>query len=162
MKFSPLNLICSVSVLSLLFVTSVNAGTRFNFALHKAYTCDTIPPKDSTGFKRVEKEAYFIGGDKAWIQFLSENINSKVPVKKKAPAGRYTVLIQFIVRADGTVGDVEALTNVGYGMEEEAIRVIKKSPLWVPAVQDGKKVNAYRKQPLTFSIEGKEKKSKDK
>lgn len=160
MKYSPLHLLGSI-ILLCSFALVAKAKNAHHSFFHQTATCDTIPPKDTTGFKRVEKEAYFIGGEKAWLQFISENINSKIPVKKKAPAGLYTVIIQFIVRTDGTVSDVEALTNVGYGMEEESIRVIKKSPLWVPAVQDGKKVNAYRKQPLTFSIEGKEKKQKD-
>jgi hypothetical protein len=47
-------------------------------------------------------------------------------------------------------------------MEEEVVRAIKKSPLWIPAEQDGKKVHAYRKQPVTFSVpEKRRKRSKD-
>lgn len=38
-------------------------------------------------------------------------------------------------------------------MEDEAIRVLKKSKKWLPAVQNGRKVKAYRKQPITFVIE---------
>ena len=37
-------------------------------------------------------------------------------------------------------------------MEAEAIRLIKTSPNWLPAIQNGKKVNAYRKQPVTFQL----------
>jgi len=44
------------------------------------------------------------------------------------------------------------LTNWGYGMENEVVRIIKNSPAWVPAVQDGKQVQAYRKQPITFVV----------
>lgn len=149
-----LNLVCTI--------------LSFCFFLTSFAAIDTIPTvplsslKDTTAFKRVEKEAYFIGGDKAWTQFLGENINSKVPIKKKAPAGTYSVIIQFIVRTDGSVSDIEPLTHLGYGMEEEVMRVIKKSPQWVPAVQDGKKVNAYRKQPITFRIDETEKKRRSK
>ncbi|MBC7873898.1 MAG: energy transducer TonB, partial [Ferruginibacter sp.] len=42
----------------------------------------------------------------------------------------------------------------GYGMEEEAIKVIKKGPKWEPAVQNGRQVKAYRKQPITFQVTG--------
>ena len=46
------------------------------------------------------------------------------------------------------------MTNHGYGMEEEAMRVIKKGPKWTPAVQNGRSVKAYRKQPITFQVLG--------
>ena len=38
-------------------------------------------------------------------------------------------------------------------MEVEAIRVIMNGPKWVPATQYGYKVNAYRRQPVTFLVE---------
>jgi periplasmic protein TonB len=44
------------------------------------------------------------------------------------------------------------LSTHGKGMEEEAIRVIKKGPDWVPAIQNGRNVKAYRKQPITFVV----------
>lgn len=157
MKFSPFYLLSATILMSLSALT-VMANTSHLSIFKQQIICDTIPPKDTTGLKRVEKEAYFIGGEKAWLQFLSENINSKVPVKKKAPAGMYNVIIEFVVDVDGSISYINPLTNYGYGMEEEVMRVIKKSPLWVPAVQDDKKVKVYRKQPLTFKIEGKEKK----
>jgi protein TonB len=37
-------------------------------------------------------------------------------------------------------------------MEEEAIKVIKRGPDWVPAIQNGRNVKAYRKQPITFVV----------
>jgi hypothetical protein len=38
-------------------------------------------------------------------------------------------------------------------MEEEVVRILKKSPKWSPAIQNGKPVKAYRRQPVTFMIE---------
>jgi len=49
--------------------------------------------------------------------------------------------------------DVKALTRNGYGMEKEAIRLIKDGPRWTPAIQNGHTVNAYRKQPIIFVVE---------
>ena len=161
MKSFPFYLTCPFIVFALLIAFTVNAGSRHIFALSFSCTSDTIPPKDSSTFKRVEKEAYFKGGEKAWVKFLTKNIDPDVPGKKNAPPGNYPVVIQFIVNKDGTL-DVEPLTNFGYGMEEEVVRAVKKSPLWIPAEQDGKKVRAYRKQPITFSVpEKRRKRSKD-
>ena len=100
----------------------------------------------------VEKEAEFPGGDKAWMKFLTNNLNGQVPLDHEAPAGKYTVWIQFIVDREGSVSDLKALTNNGYGMEEEAMRVLRKVPKWTPALQNGRNVKAYRKQPITFVV----------
>lgn len=54
---------------------------------------------------------------------------------------------------DGTISDVAAETNHGYGMEQEAVKIIKKGPKWTPAIQNGRNVNAYRRQPITFVVQ---------
>lgn len=107
---------------------------------------------DNHIFEKVEIEASFTGGESAWKKFLERNLNPNAPVDNGAPEGTYTVYVQFVVSKDGSISDVKALTNHGYGMEAEAIRVIKKGPRWVPAVQNGRQVNAYRKQPITFQV----------
>ena len=103
-------------------------------------------------FTREEKEAEFPGGEKGWRAFLERNLNPDVPIKRKARPGTYTVRIKFIVQKDGSISDISAETNYGYGMEEEVIRVITKGPKWIPAVQYGRKVKAYRIQPVTFVV----------
>ncbi|MEE6187686.1 hypothetical protein PIECOFPK_00202 [Mycovorax composti] len=105
--------------------------------------------KEPEVFTKVEVDASYPGN---WVNFLQRNLDSQVPVENGAPPGNYTVIIQFIVDVTGTVSDVKALTNVGYGMEQEAIRVIKKSGKWKPAIQNGREVKAYRKQPITFQV----------
>ena len=103
-------------------------------------------------FEKVEIEASFKGGEGAWKKYLERNLNPNAPVDNGAPEGVYTVYVQFVVSKDGSISDVKALTNHGYGMEAEAVKVIKKGPAWVPAVQNGRSVNAYRKQPITFQV----------
>ena len=103
-------------------------------------------------FRKVEVEARFDGN---WEKFLIKNLNSAAPVDNGAPAGVYRVVIQFVVDQEGNVSDIKAITNHGYGMEEEAIRVLKKADKWIPANQNGRPVKAYRLQPITFeAIEG--------
>ncbi|RZL41066.1 MAG: hypothetical protein EOP00_25540 [Pedobacter sp.] len=100
-----------------------------------------------------EREAEFPGGRESWIKFISNNVKTKVPIKNGAPNGQYAVIVHFIVDKNGSVTNVEAETKKGYGMEEELIRVIQKSPKWKNAVQYNKPVNAYRRQPLTFVVQ---------
>ncbi len=100
-------------------------------------------------FEKVEVEAKFIGD---WIKFLKRNLRAEIPVENGAPAGQYRVVIQFVVDIDGAVSDIKPLTNNGYGMEEEAVRVLKKAEKWEPAFQNTKHVKAYRKQIIIFEV----------
>src|SRR5262245_41541318 len=70
-------------------------------------------------FEKVDKEAFYPGGEAGWKQFLVKNLNPNVPVDNGAPVGIYTVYALFIVNKEGIVSDIKALTNVGYGMENE-------------------------------------------
>ena len=113
---------------------------------------------DGYGTKTITEKAItpaiFNGGDAAWRKYLERNLNSNIPIVNKASPGRYTVSIQFIVNPDGTISDIKALSRIGFGMEEEVIKVIKNGPNWIPATQNGKAVSSYKTQPVTFSVMG--------
>ena len=111
---------------------------------------DTTKPNKI--FVKAEHEAEFPGGKQAWIQYLGKNCNATVPSDNGAPEGSYTVELEFIVNLDGSLSDIKELTKLGYGMEEEAIRLLSKGPKWIPAQQNGRKVVSYRKQKITFVI----------
>ena len=108
-------------------------------------------PTDSV-FKISDKMAEFPGGFRGWSKYLQKNLDYAIPLNNNAPPGRYNVIVMFIIDEKGNVNELKTLTNHGYGMEDEAIRVIEKGPRWVPAVQKGKNVKSYRKQPLTFVV----------
>lgn len=110
---------------------------------------DKPKDKDEGVVGDVQIEAKYQGD---WKKFLERNLRAEVPVDNGAPAGRYTIIIQFIVDIDGTVSNITPLTHLGYGMEEEAIRVLKKADKWEPAFQKGIHVKAYRRQPITFEV----------
>jgi protein TonB len=103
-------------------------------------------------FEKVEVEASFKGGEREWTKYLQRNLDANVAIENGANEGSYTVVVQFIVDKEGRISDVKGLTSHGHGMEEEAIRVIKRGPDWVPAIQNGRNVKAYRKQPITFVV----------
>lgn len=105
--------------------------------------------KEPEIFTKVEIDAKFDGN---WGKFLIRNLNPQTPIENDAPPGNYTVIMQFVVDIDGTVSDIKALSNLGYGLEQEAIRVLKKATKWEPAIQNGRKVKAYRKQSITFQV----------
>ena len=104
-------------------------------------------------FTKVENEAQFPGGQAAWVRYLQKNLNANTPVDNGAPSGTFQVIVKFIVSKDGSISDVQAESKHGYGMEAEAVKIIKRGPKWSPALQNGRNVNAYRRQPITFVVE---------
>lgn len=112
-----------------------------------------IVEKDDGIFKKVEIEAEYPGGTSAWRNFLERNLRGDVAVDNGATAGSYTVIIEFVVDVNGSISDIVPLTNFGHGMEQEAKRVIQKSGKWKAAIQNGRSVKAYRKQPITFMVQ---------
>lgn len=112
---------------------------------------DTSTPAEPV-FGKTEIGPSFPGGDDKWRLYLERMLDASIPVKKKAPENSYTAMIRFIVDKQGNITEVTPLTHHGYGMEEEAMRVIKSGPKWVPAIQNGKQVNAYKIQPITFVV----------
>jgi protein TonB len=112
------------------------------------------PPKQADGdvrFIPIEKEAEFPGGAEGWARFLNRTLRYPDQARNEGIQG--TVMVQFVVDANGMVSDVEALSGPEEGgLREEAVRVIKKSGKWVPALQNGRYVRAYRRQPVIFRV----------
>ncbi|MGQ0738664.1 MAG: energy transducer TonB [Bacteroidota bacterium] len=90
--------------------------------------------------------------DGNWKKFLETNLNGEVPVNNGAPAGRYSVVIRFVVDTDGSISEITPLTAHGYGLEEEGVRVIRKAKKWEPAFLNGIHVKAYKKQVIVFEV----------
>lgn len=110
---------------------------------------DTVK-KDKTGddkLKEGEREAIYKNGDKDWIKYVSKNLNTDVGAKSKK-GGK--VIVQFVVNTNGQCVAVHMAKSVEFILDEEVVRIIENAPLWEPALQEGKKVNAYRRQPITF------------
>ncbi len=104
-------------------------------------------------FLKTEVSPMFTGGDDAWRKYLIANLKANTPVDEGWKAGKYIIMVKFIVHTDGSVSDVTTENYAGSKTALHCIEVIKNAPKWQPAVQNGRKVNAYKKQPITFVIE---------
>jgi TonB family protein len=101
-------------------------------------------------YTTVQQQAEFPGGIKAWSRFLSAMIRYPAAAKRANRGG--TVLVSFVINTNGTIQDIQLKKRIGFGCDEEAIRVIKAMPRWNPAKQDGKAVRSRFTQPITFAI----------
>lgn len=121
-------------------------------------TGEVAAPKvddDNQTFTSVEIEADFPGGRQAWTKFLERNLDAQTPTNSGAPAGKYTVIVTFIVDKQGNISDVRGEMEGGgndYGCISEAERIIKKGPSWKPGIQNGRPVKSYKKQRITFIV----------
>lgn len=104
---------------------------------------------DDAPFRKVEIEATFPGGLQAWQRYIQRAIMAQLDEFSESDYG--TCNVQFIVDKNGKVSDVNATTMKGTRLEEIAVNAIRKGPDWIPAVQNGRNVNAYRTQPVTLT-----------
>jgi protein TonB len=99
-------------------------------------------------FTKVEIDAAFPGGPEGWSKYVEKAIEVNVDEFTEADFG--TCIVKFIVDKTGKVSGVEATNMRGSKLAETATNIIRKGPNWIPAQQNGKYVNAYRLQPITF------------
>jgi protein TonB len=123
-----------------------------------AYSQDTmryikLSPTDSVyddrTFTKVEIESEFPGGSTAWLQFLQNHLVYPNKAVRKRIEG--TVLLQFIVGKDGSISDVQALSGDPL-LVQAALKAMAQSPKWTPAIQKGRAVKSYKKQPIVFKL----------
>jgi protein TonB len=103
-------------------------------------------------FTVVESMPTYPGGDAARMKFLQENI--KYPQMARESGIQGTVYVTFVVEPDGSVSDVRVLRGIGGGCDEEAVRVIKAMPKWIPGKQRGKPVRVQFNMPIKFTLQG--------
>jgi protein TonB len=101
-------------------------------------------------FTIVENKPEFEGGHSAYMRFLQKNIKYPAQARRMGIEGR--VFVQFVIGVDGAVSQVVILKGLGAGCDKEAIRVISKSPNWIPGKQRGKPVRVRMVVPLIFSL----------
>jgi periplasmic protein TonB len=104
-------------------------------------------------FTKVEIEATV--DPKAWNRWLTTQLQRYIEdaASNGMEPGTYTVQVKFLVERDGSIADVQALNDPGYGLSKGAVDVVKKGPKWSPGVQNGKQVRSYHTQPITFMIQ---------
>lgn len=118
-------------------------------------------PSEPEVLRRVDIDAAFPGGTQAWVHYISREINRNMDeLQEEGKSG--TVLVQFVVDVEGNVSEVRivgcpesGLTNCldsENKLAEIAVAAIKRGPKWTPAVQNGRPVKAYRRQPVTFRL----------
>jgi len=121
------------------------------------YELKTIPKgsnqqdiSDNDVFTVVEEQPYFPGGNDARHKFIVENIHYPDSALKNKIQG--SVFVTFIVEKDGGLCNMRVLKGIGGGLDEEAVRVIKMMPKWIPGRQRGTPVRVQCLLPIKFIL----------
>ena len=99
----------------------------------------------------VEQQPMFPGGLEAFANYLRKNLRYPATAAEIGVMGR--VFVNFIVEKDGSLTDIKVVKGIGHGCDEEAIRVLKKSPRWAPGMQNQQKVRVMFTIPIVFQME---------
>lgn len=105
---------------------------------------------DQKVFTAVEQEPSFVGGINKFYQYLQGIIRYPNLAKRYNVQGK--VFITFIVEKDGSLSDIKVVRGIGSGCDEEAVRVLAKSPKWNPGVQNNRPVRVQYTMPIRFTL----------
>lgn len=92
-----------------------------------------------------EIPAVYPGGSQAFTKFIFSKYKS--PTEEQINAKAFA---SFVIEKDGTLSDIKVLRDPGFGIGTEIIKIIKTSPKWKPAVNNGKVVRSKYTFPISF------------
>lgn len=100
----------------------------------------------------VEIPPMFPGGDVAWSRYLEGKSSYALENTQDSTPG--TVVVQFIVDVNAHTRDFKVISGPTTGSyRAEAVRLVRSSGLWMPAVDNGRQVTAYRLLPIHFKMD---------
>lgn len=102
-------------------------------------------------FTTVENMPEFPGGEIALNKFINETIQYPQDAIENAIEGK--VYVSFLINDQGYIENIEVLNGIGYGCDEEAIRVVKSMPRWTPGMHKDKFVNVNYILPVVFKLD---------
>jgi protein TonB len=96
-------------------------------------------------------ETSFPGGAYNLQHYINKHVN--YPNEAIANEIMGNVFVSFNVQVDGSITDVEIQRGVHPLLDEEALRVVKSMPNWIPATKKGIKVIANHQIPIVFTVQ---------
>ncbi len=101
----------------------------------------------------TEIDVQYPGGYPKMIEFLGKNLKYPEEARKKGVEG--TVIVAFKIGSDGKVSDAKVVQSIGYGCDEEAVRVIQNMPNWEIKNKVSDDFKCEMKIPIKFKLQDK-------
>jgi periplasmic protein TonB len=99
----------------------------------------------------IEQMPQFPGGEVELLNFVRRNLHYPSSAAKVGIQGR--VVIRFVVNTDGDVVDIKVIRSLDPNCDDEAVRVVKMMPKWIPGRKNGQKVAVYYTMPFVFKLQ---------
>ncbi len=115
-----------------------------------ASQANKITEEEEKPFVVAEKLPQFPGGETELMKFIYANI--KYPPRAQEAGIQGKVIVNFVVERDGKITHIKIERGIGFGCDEESIRVLNKMPPWTPGEMGGKAVPVYFTLPITFRL----------
>lgn len=109
-----------------------------------------IEVKEEEVFTVVEQQPEFPGGIAEMMGFIKKHINYPREASNMGIEGK--VIVGFEVGKDGKIEKISVLKGIGYGCDEEAIRVVKMMPNWTAGKMNGRNVKVKMTIPIKFQL----------
>lgn len=101
-------------------------------------------------FSIAEEMPSYPGGENEMYKFLVKNVRYPEDAKNKGVTG--AVLVSFVVGKTGEIRTVGVARSVSPSLDEEAMRVVKAMPKWIPGKVNGKPVSTKFLLPIKFLL----------
>jgi len=101
-------------------------------------------------FTIVEQMPEFPGGAESMMKYIASNVKYPAMARETGISGN--VFVSFVVNKNGEISDVKVLRGIGGGCDEEAVRVVRAMPRWIPGKQNGKPVPVQFNLPIKFIL----------
>ena len=106
---------------------------------------------DSEDFVVVEEMPAFPGGNEGLMKFLSDSTRYPVVAQENGIQGR--VIVNFVVEKNGSLSDFQIVKGVDPSLDNEALRVLRLMPDWIPGKQKGENVRVRFTLPVVFRLQ---------
>ncbi len=123
-------------------------GARINQGI-RVYDEPKVPGSE-TIYHSVEQMPRFPGGEAALVKYIDTHIKYPPSAVQNRVQGK--VIVQFVVKKDGSIGEVKVVRSVDKDLDKEAIRVVKSLPKFTPGRQNGQVVSVWYTLPVTFKL----------
>lgn len=108
-------------------------------------------PKKEEIFTAVEQMPQFPGGEAELMKYVANHIKYPTMAAENNIQGR--VVVKFVVKKDGSVGDVQVLRGKDPDLDKEAVRVVRTLPKFIPGKMNGQAVSVWFTLPINFKLQ---------
>ena len=144
-----------ISTIATIFILSSIYGQESNKQERNIFTTAEEMPRfpgceNAIGLNRVKSKC----ATEKLLTYAYENLIYPEEAKKQKIEG--LVVVKFIVNMYGDIEEPIVITSLGYGCDEEVIRLVEEmnnmSESWTPGKQRGRKVDVYFTLPIRFKL----------